>query len=625
MSDALERFFDMTELIDHLTLFLDTKDVSRLIRTSKTMYARCVPSLFKTLSVASLNRLLSSLSALQVLARNSQHVRRLAFTSSQLSYYYNCVLAFQDICSHVSDTPSTRPPWFPPLDVHTNQLVALPPMTRLSHFCVDVDDPFMIPIDGPPLVPISKDRTKLAHLYWMFSLSPHLASLSLEKVAIADIESCRRLGEAIAGLHALKKLDLTVFCRDNIKRTLLYQLFFSCSSSVRLLNFKMRDDIFGVEEDETEDTVAVVRRQEPLIHLEELGILGIYDWNSAVDIRSIFAYCPNVKKLSLEVSPGYQENDNIEQFIGRQCPRIELLNYSLPWSSTPDPLPFRIMESLPAQQVTEFVYYGALSKDISFRTDVAFHSHSTTLQKVCIDGKGTIPKAMASAIFSGCFNLETLHIARESSDPYIALADALEYPWACTKLQHLSLAISGCELPVEPGVEPYYLRPTPITLTEVETQHFSRLEDLYQRIGTLTGLRELYLAMAILGEDGELDEETMRYDRHSFPAMLNLQDAQTGRPGLLQLLSGLRNLEELRGSVSADSDETLVTVGRTEAIWMDQNWPDLQYADFFNYMYGVTEPFQWLEDKRKSEGRVVLQTSTHLDDGDVSGFRWEEY
>ncbi|KAG0289907.1 hypothetical protein BGZ96_006624 [Linnemannia gamsii] len=598
MSDAFKRFFDITELIDHLTLFLDTKDVSRLLRTNKTIYARCAPSLFRTLSDTSLKELLSSMSALQVLARNSQHVRRLTFTSSQLAYYYNCVLAFQDICSHISDTPSTRPLWFPPLDVHTYQLVALPPMTRLSHIDVNIDETFMV----------APSQTALAHLCWIPSLSPHLTSLTLQVVPIAGIESCRRLGEAIAGLHALKKLDLTVFCRDNIKLALLYQLFLGCSSSVRLLNLHMiqHEDFVG-EEDERGDTAAVARRLEPLINLEELSVMGAYEWNSAADIGSIFACCPNIKRLSLVVSTEYQVNESIEQFIGRQCPKIELLSYRR-WSTTPDPFPFRIMESLPAQQVTGFEYVGALPKVTDFKTDVAFQRHSTTLRKICIDGKGTVTKVMASVILNGCFNLETLFIARESSDPHIALADAIEYPWACTKLQQLSLAISGCELPVEPGVKPYYSRPTPITLTEVETQHFSRLEDLYQRIAALTELRELYLTMVLLGEDGEGDDGTMLYSRRSFPAMLNLQDGQTGRPGFLQLLSELKKLEKLEGSVSVESDETKVTVGRTEAIWMDQNWPDLQHTDFFMDDVHVTEPFRWLEDKRKSEGRV-LKTS----------------
>lgn len=284
---------------------------------------------------------------------------------------------------------------------------------------------------------------------------------------------------------------------------------------------------------------------------------------------------PTSRKLSLGVSTGYQENDNIEQFISKQCPKIELLSYGRQCSRTLNLFPFRIMESLPAQQVTEFVYIGGLSKDTSFRTDVAFHSHSTTLRKVNIDGEGTVPKVMASALFNGCFNLETLFIAADSLSPCITLADALEYPWACTKLQRLSLAISGCELPVEPGVDPYDRRPTPITLTEVETQYFSRLEDLYQRIGTLTELQGLDLTMVPLGEDA--------INHQSFPAMLNVQGAQTGRPGFFQLLSGLKKLEKLGGSVRADSDETEVTVGWTEAIWMDQNWSDLQRAGFFSF------------------------------------------
>lgn len=86
-------------------------------------------------------------------------------------------------------------------------------------------------------------------------------------------------------------------------------------------------------------------------------------------------------------------------------------------------------------------------------------------------------------------------------DSYITFDDALRNPWSCTKLIRLNLGISGCMLPVEFGVKPYYRRPTPITLTKVETQHFSRLENLYRQIGSLTALQELNLRMVSLGED----------------------------------------------------------------------------------------------------------------------------
>ncbi|OAQ32205.1 hypothetical protein K457DRAFT_135534 [Linnemannia elongata AG-77] len=90
--------------------------------------------------------------------------------------------------------------------------------------------------------------------------------------------------------------------------------------------------------------------------------------------------------------------------------------------------------------------------------------------------------------------------------------------------------------------------------------------------------------------------------------MLSLRNTSTNRPGYLQHLSGLKQLKKLCGSVSAETAETVVTIGWAEVRWMDQNWPELRQADFFEEAISVSEQFRWLQDKRKSEGRVPLET-----------------
>ncbi|KAF9338354.1 hypothetical protein BGZ91_008913, partial [Linnemannia elongata] len=365
----------------------------------------------------------------------------------------------------------------------------------------------------------------------------------------------------------------------------------------------------GAGEDEGEDVVAEAQEQQPLFNLKELSIRDIHDWNSAIDIRSIFAHCPNINKLSLSSVRGYRGADEIEQFISDQCPRIESLDFSGYNSDLFDPFPFRIMELLPPQQITDLLYHRALFNDSNFKTEVAFRRHSTTLRSIGIHGKGSLPKALFPTVMKECCNLNELLIVCDIlSDSYITLDDALQTPWTCTKLTRLTFGISGCELPVEPGVEPYYLRPTPITLTEVETQHFSRLENLYRQIGSLTALQALDLRMVIFDElqleDGmAVDDWWIHTSSTSFPAMLCIRNTSTNRPGYLHHLSGLKQLKELRGSVSAETDEAEETMGWAEVKWMDQNWPELRQADFFKYAFNVSHQFHWLQDKRTSEGR----------------------
>lgn len=128
-STACEQFFDIPELPRLLTAFLNRKDVSRLARTNRKLNSLCTPSLYWSLerSFDKESKIWESLPALLALARNVQHVRELRFGMDMLTYYYNCALAFEEQYSRTLGTPLPRPPWLPPLDIRTCQVVALPP------------------------------------------------------------------------------------------------------------------------------------------------------------------------------------------------------------------------------------------------------------------------------------------------------------------------------------------------------------------------------------------------------------------------------------------------------------------------------------------------------------------
>lgn len=286
MPDAFESFFNIRELVEHLAMYLAIKDVSRLARTCKKMHMRCTPSLFKTLTVDDSNfRLFESTPALRALSQNSQHVRELNLQLYGLIFYYNCLLTFQDITSHLSDTPPTRPSWLPSPDNHASQLVALPPMTRLSRLTVDVSSSNHRPYK---LSSANNAAGILAQLTWLTSLSPCLTSLSLQRVSIADMDGFRRLEDVMAGLQAIKTLDLMIVCDVNMKLAILSQLFVSCSSSIQ--HFRVAFVSSSGGQDDRENKVPMARRQEPLFNLKELSVWGIQHWNSAADIRSLFAY-----------------------------------------------------------------------------------------------------------------------------------------------------------------------------------------------------------------------------------------------------------------------------------------------------------------------------------------------
>ncbi|KAF9086509.1 hypothetical protein BGX23_008812, partial [Mortierella sp. AD031] len=148
---------------------------------------------------------------------------------------------------------------------------------------------------------------------------------------------------------------------------------------------------------------------------------------------------------------------------------------------------------------------------------------------------------------------------------FITLDDVLERPWAFSKLTHLSLGIGGCKLPVEPGTQLYYSRPHPIALSDPETKHFDRLEELHRRIGQHTDLEHLSLTLVPLDEHGLLDEPAIE-ERRLFSAMLSLGNVWSGRPRHLDHLAGLSKLKYVSGSVSEDTEEGKATIGWKEAV-----------------------------------------------------------
>ncbi|KAF9144005.1 hypothetical protein BGX30_014094 [Mortierella sp. GBA39] len=549
-STASEQFFDIPELPRLLTVFLDRKDVSRLARTNRRMNSLCTPSLYTSLerSLGMECKIWESLPALLALTRNVQHVRKLDTGMVMLTYYYNCALAFEELYS----------------------LVALPPMTRLSSLRLNLD-----PSDeGPLTMPSASDfRAALPQLCWVISQNPGLTHLVLSSVPLLSLRGGRMFARALAGLSKLKTLSLWIFCRNDDWVELWKYIFFRFPSSIRwlFLNFENCERRSHYQ-DALEEVVhangwrgaeveAVAERQEPLIHLTDMVFLGMrgYRWETTNDLRAMLAHCPSLTRLNGDINlADHGKIEALGRFIAEGCPKIEWLGFGMVESD--ERLSVSIMSSLPAQVSRFELRIGSPEFDMS-AVNLAIHRHSTTLRVLHIEGRIDVIWFSAATILKECVNLEILEAScRKTEGLVIPLDDVLEHPWACTKLKQLTLAIGGCEIPYGSDVEPYYRRPTPITLDKVETEHLSRLEDLYKRIGSLKALEELDLTMVPLDEDGEVDYDALDNSHISFPAMLNLPDPRTGMPGFLHHLAGLEKLRLIRGSVWADTDETERTI-----------------------------------------------------------------
>lgn len=618
-SSACERFFDIPELSRLLTAFLELKDVSSLSRISRKMHSLCASSLYRSLIRQNGEdcKIWKSLPGLLALARNVNHVKELNVDKVMLAYYCNCVLAFEDLYSQTLGTPLSRPLWLPPLDIHSCQLATLPPMTHLSQLDISIGPSDTGP--GPLTTPSANNvRASLPQLCWLISQNPGLSSIRLQGVPILDHRGARMFARALAGLSKLKRLVALIQCRSDGWVGLWMHIFFRLPLSVKVLFFSFEAcENFERYQDALNDTLdgwkgekveAIVERQGPLIYLESLSFHGLvgYQWNTPSDIRDIFAHCPNIKELNTDI---YVPDDAIEavgNVIAQESPKIASLIYGMREVGD-ERVPFRIMSSLPAQQVT-WLEFTLASHDLEIPAmNLAIHQHSTTLRALHIIGKHDIFWFSASIILKECVNLVTFEApCKNTEGVFTTLGDVLDQPWGCTKLKNLALAIGGCEIPAEEDVTPYYTRPAPITLTGAETEHLSRLEDLYRRIGTLTALVKLDLRMVQLQSNGEVDYWTMENHRLSFPAMLNLPNPRTGMPGFLHHLAGLENLRWIKGSVWADTAETGRTIDWMEVAWMDRHWPAFKYAEFYTLDSQMSEPFEWLQDRRSESNRDIL-------------------
>ncbi|KAG0286025.1 hypothetical protein BGZ96_009812 [Linnemannia gamsii] len=609
MSSPCERFFAILELVNLLTPYLHHKDVSHLSRTSKRTHHSCIPSLYRSLQAfGSCCRptIFSSIPSLHALTRNVHHVRILGLETDELAFYYLCALRFEEIHSGKTATPSARLTWSPPLDTRTHRVIALPPMNSLSELTLRLGVSknwtcnYRLPSAQNP-------RATLAQLCWLISINPRLTVLDLQCVLVNDLQAGRYLARFIAELSMIRRLELGIIYSGDDRFELESLLLFCCQSSIQQLSVTLSPDEnsdaaqsqSNLWQEEGEGVMTVVpRREEPMAKLEVLKAHFLRNWHSAADIYSILSHCPNIKKLEVTMAVG-QDADVIGRMIAQECPKIVSLAYGDVSLTVHNPLPFKILDFLPAQQVTEFIYGGRFSNIVVPEVNMSLQRHSTTLRRIVVQGDRSLRAMSASFFLSECANLEILHIiSSHSTGHYVTLANVVEAtPWRCTKLRELVLSISGCEVPVANRLLPYYCRPSPVVLTAAETQHFARLETLYIQIGKLTSLQTLGLKMITLDRHGRVDVEALG-EPMSFPAMLSTGDTFEGRPGYLCHLDGLSRLEILEGSVRVDTVETKLTVDWAEAKWMNKHWPLLRRAEFFSRAEHMTHPFKWLRDLR---------------------------
>ncbi|KAF9135287.1 hypothetical protein BGW39_003712 [Mortierella sp. 14UC] len=380
-------------------------------------------------------------------------------------------------------------------------------MTNLQYLYITDDTDVACSYKLPNVL---NDRVIMAHLCWLIFLNPRLRWLDSYYDPVVDIPGCRLLAKAISGLSQLTTLEITIFCREELRFQVGAEIFFNCCPSIRKFkvvvdkpHYENRPQDWDLRDVGDTEWMVASRKEEPLTNLEDLELWEFRDSTSTENLLPVFAHCPNLKKLTILALSEHYNHDVIGRFIGKACPKLE----SLTFGSEDFETRVEVMESLPAQQVRDIYFQGVFDgSQASPHFSLAIQQHSKTLQTIQLTSTRDVTKISVAVILEECINLKVLIINGEDYNEdgsmcglYATLSDLLERPWNAVKLTRLSLSVSVCDILIGPA-DP------PVVLSEIKEAHSSRLEEMYQRAKALKDLRDMSLDVMVLTEDeyGEL-------------------------------------------------------------------------------------------------------------------------
>ncbi|KAG0378676.1 hypothetical protein BGX24_003116 [Mortierella sp. AD032] len=646
MKPATSRFFDITELVTHLAQFLDYKGISRLMQTNRLLNTQCTPAHYCNISIAhtlSKRQLFSSAVSTQALARNIHHVRQFCSGAREVVFYINGIFAhLEKLLQQTINTTIERdlspqqpcfqplhPLWLAPPDPPIPILVPIPPMTMLTKLNIGIDCPGDYRSCRYHLPSFQDPKVILTYICWIMDSNPHLLDVSVDSLIIKDQRDVRLLTTSIFGLKNLQRLNLKPYQNYTwiweIPSDLVLSFFFCCPPSLQSFEFgpiveesvwnpsaelrydeSIQDLLYPWEKDEAECGVPATtpRRLEPLTNLRALGVTE--DHISESYILSMLEHCPNLTDLAIPGLQAVKNEQDLAQDIAQLCPKLTgMQDLEESRNEYPD-LIGQLLRVLPQQQVKKICCPNqkfVVDQDLGF-AERLFRRHSTTLQSITLSSSENINSKTIQMILVECEALEELTVYQNPYENHLWLClnleDAIEFPWACNRIRTLELTVVVPDEPFHYLAEntvPYYDRPAPIVLSVAEKKQLKSLEALYRQIGALTELQTLDLQAVFFDLQGHRRGATHGY-LNTLPGMLSLGCEETGRPGYLAHLAGLTKLKQLKGSFSAMTNETRVTVGMDEVVWMERHWPALESAEFSVHEDKMPESFLWWKERR---------------------------
>ncbi|KAF9156513.1 hypothetical protein BG015_004725 [Linnemannia schmuckeri] len=282
-------------------------------------------------------------------------------------------------------------------------------------------------------------------------------------VNIKDYRDVCLLITAIFGLMALQTLTVGVIWwedsdfsqAENFNESPIFTADYTQRPSGTLQPWEKSDEEIGL--------MAVARRHEPLEDLRELTLRHSHKGMSEERLRSMLEHCHNIADINLPTTTVRDwDAKRLAQDIAHACPKLtRLLHAVFSGSFEVCRLLIYILEALPPQQVKEIDYTAMVTFWIANLDDGTAGSLFLSHSRININCWENFDSRAIQAILVKCGALErlTVKISNRPGDRGTELEDAIEFPWASTRIRELQLGIS---IPDEPlhhlanGMMPYY-------------------------------------------------------------------------------------------------------------------------------------------------------------------------
>ncbi|KAF9901065.1 hypothetical protein EC991_006576 [Linnemannia zychae] len=509
-----------------------------------------------------------------------------------------------------------------------NERMIFPPMTNLTRFeCSFLG---MQPTDWrsrPCRFPTS-NKSMTMSLCWLLYFNKGLEYIKVDGIDLTTTRPVRLMAWTLSGLAHLKLLELSSL--DQTKDHVGEYLLFYCSDTLESFQLKAEiesssrthpvvispwydltqtDEYFYIDvspnwmSDSFHGDIEIPRRPMPLLKSLRMPAKPLLGYTN--ELCPVLENCPALESWHLP-TVGRHSFDVGETLAIIKELQLPLKRLTVDYPRQHDALyriPGSIMDAL-APHTLESFSISCFEDDLTSSLTSRFSRHSATLCEINFDAVEELYSSTIENILTSCHALEKLVVRRgsKSDDPNeidllkdasLTIYDATTKPWVCLGLKHL-------EIPVQL----HWLSPS-IALPEVgskvwchnwlhtqDDKDWECLRKFYTQIGALHRLEVLDLKACMVYLEAPKGFKTTCYYL-SLPGMLLMPppppNAHTSPalhkkkypvPGFLDLLGGLTQLRELRGSVRVDLPAMVATMRLDSYRWIGRHWPKLKVAEF---------------------------------------------